>query len=331
MFILNKEKAYTTNYNILHYAYVVADNITGVQVMNLKDLEYFVAVAEKGSFSRAAECCNASQPTISNSISRMEKELGASLFRRSTRTLALTDKGTEILAYAQSILVCMRMIREVADTEEVINRCMHLGITTSLSHYLYTQVVNSLDGLTERPVKVHEISKDNFKTQIDSGKMHCILSACDENFSLYEKKLVAEFPYVLAVSSEDPLADSKEISLDELKDRMVLGIQDSNSLDTSQNRILLKHGLDFKKDIIFTTTEVLKMALLQKREIALIPQYAVRKDEKIKYIPLRGTAIKKKLYLIHRGDTTEDEVFARLASEIGKAIIPVSESFSDVF
>jgi len=288
--------------------------------MNLKDLEYFAAVAEKGSFSKAAEYCNASQPTISNSINRIEKELGALLFNRSTRTLALTEKGEEILAYAQSILVSMTMIRTVANSNEAISRCIHLGITTSLSHYLYTRVVNSLDSLTELPVKVHEIKKENFKTQIDSGKMHCILSACDDAYSHYDKYLVAEFPYVLAVSSDDMLAKNEEINLDELKDRVILGIQDSNCLDTSQNRILLKHELNFKKDIVFYTTEVLKMALVQKKEVALIPQYAAREEAEIKYIPLKDTGIRKKLYLIYRGDKFEKHVFSRLAMQISKVI-----------
>lgn len=288
--------------------------------MNLKDLEYFKAVAEKGSFSKAAEYCNASQPTISNSINRMEKELGTLLFNRSTRTLALTEKGEEILAYAHSILVSMTMIRAVANSDEAISRIIHLGITTSLSHYLYTRVVSSLDSLTELTVKVHEIKKENFKTQIDSGKMHCILSACDDAYSSYDKYLVAEFPYVLAVSSDDMLAENEEINLDDLKERVILGIQDSNCLDTSQNRILLKHELNFKKDIVFYTTEVLKMALIQKKEVALIPHYAAKEEAEIKYIPLKETGIRKKLYLIYRGDKFEKNVFSRLAMEISKAI-----------
>lgn len=318
---MNKLKSPPTNYNNLKIDYRVAENITGDKIMNLKDLEYFVALAEKGSFSRAAEYCNASQPTISNSINRMEKELGASLFKRSTRTLALTDKGEKILAYAQSVLVSMSMIRDVARTDDAIDRCIHLGITTSLSHYLYAQVVSSLDEVAERQVKVHEIKKENFKTQIDSGKVHCILSACDENFSLYEKIPVAEFSYVLAVCREDILAKNNEISLNDLKDRVVLGIHDCDSLDTSQNRIVQKHNLNFKKDTIFYSTEVLKMALLQKKEVALIPQYAAREEGRIKCIPLRGAEIKKKVYLIYRNDNTEKEIFLRIATEIGRAIM----------
>jgi LysR family hydrogen peroxide-inducible transcriptional activator len=174
--------------------------------MNFKDLNYFVALAEKRSFSKAAEYCNASQPTISNYINRMERELGASLFNRSTRTLALTPKGEEILAYAKSILVSMSMIKHIAHTDDIINRSINLGITTSISHYLYTQVTNSLEAISEPTIKVHEIKKEEFKTQIDSGKMHCILSACDESYSQYEKILVAEFPYVLAVSKNDIIA-----------------------------------------------------------------------------------------------------------------------------
>jgi len=291
--------------------------------MNFKDLNYFVALAEKRSFSKAAEYCNASQPTISNSINRMERELGASLFNRSTRTLALTPKGEEILAYAKSILVSMSMIKHIAHTDDIINRSINLGITTSISHYLYTQVTNSLEAISEPTIKVHEIKKEEFKIQIDSGKMHCILSACDESYSQYEKILVAEFPYVLAVSKNDIIAKNREVRLEDIKNRVILGVQDSNCLDTSQNRIILKYDLNYKKDMFFYSTEVLKMAIIKKEEIALIPQYAAKKEESIKYIPINNSEANKKIYLIYKGENADKEIFSTLAKKIGQAVFIV--------
>lgn len=65
--------------------------------MNLKQLQFALAVAESGSFSRAAELCHASQPTLSNAIALLETELGGRLFSRTTRSVTLTPFGDYLL------------------------------------------------------------------------------------------------------------------------------------------------------------------------------------------------------------------------------------------
>lgn len=69
--------------------------------MELRTLEYFVAVADEGSFTRAAQKCFITQPSISAQIQGLERELGEALFDRTQRTTALTDAGQVLLPYAR--------------------------------------------------------------------------------------------------------------------------------------------------------------------------------------------------------------------------------------
>ncbi|WP_163796013.1 LysR family transcriptional regulator [Mycolicibacterium sediminis] len=69
--------------------------------MELRTLEYFVAVADEGSFTRAAQRCFITQPSISAQIQGLERELGEALFDRTQRTTALTDAGQVLLPYAR--------------------------------------------------------------------------------------------------------------------------------------------------------------------------------------------------------------------------------------
>jgi DNA-binding transcriptional LysR family regulator len=69
--------------------------------MELRTLEYFVAVADEGSFTRAAQKCFITQPSISAQIQGLERELGEALFDRAQRTTALTDAGQVLLPYAR--------------------------------------------------------------------------------------------------------------------------------------------------------------------------------------------------------------------------------------
>ena len=80
--------------------------------MDIKNLTTFVHVAELGSFSRAGERLGYSQPTISVQIRQLEQELGCQLFERINHTVALTERGRELLDYAHRIT---RLVDEMID------------------------------------------------------------------------------------------------------------------------------------------------------------------------------------------------------------------------
>lgn len=84
--------------------------------MELRQLTYFVTVAEELSFSRAAARCFISQSAISHQVARLEHELGAKLIERSTRIVRLTELGAQVLPLAQQMLQIESMITATART-----------------------------------------------------------------------------------------------------------------------------------------------------------------------------------------------------------------------
>src|ERR1700761_5826374 len=79
--------------------------------MEFHQLRYVCAVAETGSFSRAAERCGIAQPSLSQQVLKLEEDLGAKLFDRLGRSIRLTEAGRAFLPYARSILEQMEMAR----------------------------------------------------------------------------------------------------------------------------------------------------------------------------------------------------------------------------
>jgi LysR family hydrogen peroxide-inducible transcriptional activator len=77
--------------------------------VELAQLDAFIAAADCGSFSRAADLLNVAQPSLSNRIQSLEREVGQSLFERMGRGVKLTDAGRAFLPYAQ------RMMRTLGD------------------------------------------------------------------------------------------------------------------------------------------------------------------------------------------------------------------------
>jgi DNA-binding transcriptional LysR family regulator len=82
--------------------------------MNLQQLRYVRALADKGSFVAAASCCAVTQPTLSNGLAQLEAELGYRLFRRTTRTVRLTPYGEQLLPTILEILSSFERLKELA-------------------------------------------------------------------------------------------------------------------------------------------------------------------------------------------------------------------------
>lgn len=100
--------------------------------MEIKQLEYFVAASEKGSFNKAAECLYTSQPNVSKVILNLEKELGRELFTRNSKGIELTPFGETIREYAKNILKNVLLINSTVS----VNPGVKLTVSTFPGSFL---------------------------------------------------------------------------------------------------------------------------------------------------------------------------------------------------
>lgn len=98
-------------------------------LLNLKQLEALVWVADLGSFRKAAHHLNTTQPNISARISGIEKALSVNLMRRDAGSIHLTDKGREILGIARNVLREAERIVEISERPDLIADRLRLGVT----------------------------------------------------------------------------------------------------------------------------------------------------------------------------------------------------------
>ena len=97
--------------------------------MNLRDLQYVVAIAEHGHFGRAAEACHVSQPTLSGQVAKLEEELGVEIFQRAGRTIRPTEAGEEIIAHARRALAAAQDITDSARSHrDPLSGRLRLGV-----------------------------------------------------------------------------------------------------------------------------------------------------------------------------------------------------------
>src|SRR5690349_23491092 len=100
--------------------------------MELRHLKAFVAVAEEGTFSKAARRLNIAQPPLTRHVQQLERELGSVLFDRGRNGAALTVHGRALLDRALPVLKSFRDIQEFSRVPRVWPRPVHIGIGCGL-------------------------------------------------------------------------------------------------------------------------------------------------------------------------------------------------------
>ncbi len=105
--------------------------------MNLRDLKYFIALAETRHFGQAAARCFVSQPTLSGQIKKLEEELGVALFERTKKAVALTALGEALLAHARRAVEEAEALVQLARAgRDPLAGPLRLGVILTLSPYL---------------------------------------------------------------------------------------------------------------------------------------------------------------------------------------------------
>src|SRR5271157_3861875 len=110
--------------------------------MEMQQFRYVVAVARTGNFSRAAEQCHVSQPSLSQQIQKLEDELGERLFDRMKRVAKLTAHGETFLRRAVRILEEVDAAkREASDAQDLLRGALTIGVLPTIAPYLLPDVM----------------------------------------------------------------------------------------------------------------------------------------------------------------------------------------------
>jgi LysR family hydrogen peroxide-inducible transcriptional activator len=176
--------------------------------MEIHQLKYFVAIVETGGFSRAAERCNVSQPSLSQQIQKLERELGGRLFDRLGRGVVLTEAGQNLLPRARAILAELKEIEVgLADSIRAGHGRLAVGFIPTVAPYLLPGVLqNMAEKYPHAELSVHEDLTDNLLQDLVSGKLDVgIMSTPINNKHIRTEDLFSE-PLLVASSRHHEFA-----------------------------------------------------------------------------------------------------------------------------
>lgn len=191
----------------------------------IRQLEYFVALAEHLSFRRAAEACYVTQPTLSAQLQQLEATLGARLFERTKRRVLPTPAGREL---AKQAAAALRAVDDLLDAAQGLGAPLtgplRLGVIPTIAPYL---LPGALPRLRARypalRLFVREDPTERLLELLARGELDALLLAREARLGEVEVLDLFRDPFLLAVPADHPLARRARVQeRDLVAERLIL-------------------------------------------------------------------------------------------------------------
>jgi LysR family cyn operon transcriptional activator len=212
----------------------------------LRHVRYFLAVAEHGNFTRAAEALHVSQPTLSQQIRQLEETLGAPLLDRSGRTVRLTDAGAAYLLYARRALQDLEAgSRAIHDVRELTRGSLRLAMTPTFTAYLIGPLVDAFNsrypGIT---LTIQEMSQERMEVLLNSDELEIGIAFEDTHSPDIETTGLLIEALALVVGKSHPRAKKRGVlSLREFGGESLVLLNEEFATRSYIDRYCRQHGV----------------------------------------------------------------------------------------
>ena len=244
--------------------------------MNLRDLRYLVALADTRHFSKAAERCFVSQPTLSAQIKKLEEYLGVQLLERQPRKVTLTDTGSKVVAAARQVLQhCDEIIALARNEHDPLAGKLKLALIPTIGPYLLPLVARRLrKQLPDLQLLLYEYQTQPLLEKLRAGEIDMAILALPVEGEGLETRTLYEEPFTIAVPSVHPLAKKSSVKLDDLSGETLLLLEDGHCLRAQALEVCSRIDVAENEDYRATSLETLRQMVAAGLGITLLPELA---------------------------------------------------------
>lgn len=272
--------------------------------MNLKQFRYVLTLADEGSFSRAAETLNIKQPSLSQYIKKIEREVGMELFDRSGGDVRLTDAGRAYIDIGRKMLDLEHQLEgKFSDIASFKSGSIVIGISAHRSVALMPLIVSSFKSLYSGiTLKIVERYRAELIEAAGHGEFDLVITTLpvDTSIFTYETLFVEEN----VVASKYPLPSEKGtkfsvISASALNGLSFAMLNEEHLMQRELNELIKKHGLKLNKEVECTSLEALVEMVKEGIGAAFIPA-CLAKDPSLHYYSIKETVPKREIVVMYR-------------------------------
>jgi DNA-binding transcriptional LysR family regulator len=288
-----------------------------MQPLDTVKLQTFITIVQEGSFTRAAERLNLTQPTVSQQMALLERQIGATLFIRRPRQLTLTEAGRALLDYAERILALSEeAVQSAQAAAGLAQRTLRLGVGHTLAIYLLPDLLRQLrQRQPDIEIRLQVGNTADLLLAVADRQVDLALVGSPARHPQLRITPFMEDKLVVILNPDDPWRDRPGLTLADLKERTLFTRESGSALHASVRELLGADHLSSSKVIILGETEAIKRSVEAGLGIALVQEIAVQREVKqgiLHTIPLLDAPAERRYNVAQRLDRPPSPVMQLL-------------------
>ncbi|OGT42684.1 MAG: DNA-binding transcriptional regulator OxyR [Gammaproteobacteria bacterium RIFCSPHIGHO2_12_FULL_40_19] len=295
--------------------------------MNIRDLQYLVALADYRHFGKAADSCFVSQPALSMQIKKLEKHLGIQLLERTNKSVMLTPTGAILAERARLILNQVNELREIAKSaKDPFSGELTIGIIPTLAPYLLPHIIPKLSAAFPK-LEIYLIEEQTafLIEKLKQGKLDTAILALPISESVFTISPLFEEEFMLALAPTHALAKRKTIKQSDLQNTNLVLLEEGHCLREQALAICHMVNAQENKNFRATSLETLRHMIAAGVGSTLIPLLACQPDDGICYVPFSKPKPFRTIGMLWRTASTKVIVLNDIATHVRKIMAKYSE------
>jgi DNA-binding transcriptional LysR family regulator len=267
-------------------------------MLNLDQVEAFIAVVETQGFREAAARLGCSQPTVSQQLRKLEESLGVELIVRSRTQSTPTPQGARLIPLARSLLRTAARARDVVSSQRLT-----IGASSNIGTYLLQPYVARISQVLGPAINIdlRITSNPEIADALSAGEVDvAVMEWWDKREGFIAKKWHQE-KLVVIVSPGHPWAKKKSLQVSQLFQEPMIGGEAGTGTGTLLKKIFGKNASKIQIGLNVGSTEAVKAAVKAGLGISLVFASAVKDDVRagnLRALPISGVDIAKDLFVI---------------------------------
>lgn len=272
--------------------------------MDLFQLETFLAVAQSGSFSKAAKVVHRTQPAVSQVVRKLEEEVGEALFDRSARDGMLTDAGRVLEEYAQKML---NLRREACTSMQELRQVQRGTLVIAANEFTALYLLRVLEEFRRFSpmikIEVRRSLASSIAAQVADHSVELGILSFRPEDARFQSIVVFRDELAFVTPPRHPLAKARNVSIRQLGAESFVA---HNVVSPYRMKVLeafKKHKTPLRLDVEMPTIETIKRFVAAGNGVALLPRISVEAElgrGELIAVPVRELKLERKLRIIYR-------------------------------
>ena len=276
--------------------------------MNIRHIQYVLAILREGSITAASKKLFVSQPALSQTLKQIEQDLGATIFDRTTDPISLTYAGQQYVDAALQVLDIDRNLRaRIAETKKELHGRLRLGISMQRGLQILPQVIPDFSRMYPYiRIELIEHGSATLEHMTAEGQCDLALITTNEKPNKLHYELIESEEVVLMAARSTELAhrfsDGEPIEITQAQNEKFVSMREGHSVRTIQDRLFERHHLTPTILMETTNMEAGKHVAARANAVMLIPQVYVTQDlqYRVQCHPVLNNDYERHFYLCYR-------------------------------